>query len=106
MEKICEKSDKIRFHDRSSGFRLEAKCQGRIAWTVTLVGEVIVENATFLTLTIVNEAGMVLDSTISISNDDSLASRELKLKTVDGDWIEVTFERSRQRTHNKWTHRR
>lgn len=96
--KICEGAEserQIQFHNKDSGFKLVARCSGQIDWVVTLVGEVIVGDDTFLTLTIANEDNTVFDSTISISNDDELVRRELLLKTKYGDRIQVTFKRQR-----------
>jgi hypothetical protein len=62
---------------------------------VRLVGDVVVRDDTFLTLTIANENNTVFDSTISISNDDELVQRELLLKTKHNDRIWVSFHRER-----------
>jgi hypothetical protein len=93
--KICKRIGQIQFHNRDSGFKLFARCLGRIEWTVRLVGDVVVSDDTFLTLTIANENNTVFDSTISISNDDELVQRELLLKTKHNDRIWVSFHRER-----------
>jgi hypothetical protein len=94
-KQICDRIDRIQFHNQDSGFKLVARCLGRIEWVVTLVGDVIVGDDTFLTLTIANEDNTVFDSTISISNDDELVQRELLLKTKHNDRIWITFKRER-----------
>jgi hypothetical protein len=93
--KICKRIGQIQFNNRDSGFKLFARCLGRIEWTVRLVGDVVVVDDTFLTLTIANENNTVFDSTISISNDDELVQRELLLKTKHNDRIWVSFHRER-----------
>jgi len=92
---VCDGSDKIRFHDKYSGFKLEAHCQGKIQWTVTLVGDVIIDEE-FIGLTFTIATGIeeqaIADNNIVFSRNDGLAQRELLLKTINGDKIQVTFK--------------
>lgn len=90
--KICKGSDRIKFHNRQSGFKLVAKCRGDIEWMISLTPDVILGNSIFLTFTIANGEDMIFDTTFLIDNDSTLAKRELLLKTVNGDKITVTFK--------------
>jgi len=93
IAKTCTNTEKIQFFNKDSGFTLEAHCQGKITWTVTLLGDLIIDDFTFLTLTLESADGTIVDASIAISADDALAQRELRLGTKNNDKMTITFKR-------------
>ena len=90
--KICEGNEKIQFSNKGSGFKLEAHCQGKIKWTIILVGDIVINNFTFLTMTLESGDGTIVDASIAISADDALEQRELNLRTKNKDKMTITFK--------------
>jgi len=94
---ICDGNERIQFHNQNSGYRLEARCQGRIKWTVSLIGDVVVGEFNFLTLTLATEDGTTTDASIAVFGEQNLAQRELFLRTKNNDRITIIFKVDRPR---------
>ena len=89
---ICDGNEKIQFHNQNSGYKLEVRCQGKIKWTISLIGDVVVGEFNFLTFTLATEDGTTTDASIAVIGEQNLAQRELFLRTKNNDRITITFK--------------
>jgi hypothetical protein len=89
---ICEGNEKIPFHNPNSGYRLEAHCQGKIRWTISIIGDVVVDEFNFITFTLATEDGTITDASIAVAGESNLVQRQLHLVTKNNDKMTITFK--------------
>jgi hypothetical protein len=98
---ICEGNQKIQFSNENSGYKLVAQCQGKISWTVSVIGDVVVGEFNFLTFTLATADGTTTDASLAVSGESNLAQRELYIRTKDNDKMTITFKVDKVKKKNE-----